>query len=219
MTAKSAIEESVPYLKITDSVGFALELMEEFKVEHLPVLDNKKLLGVVSEQQLLDSSEEVMLQEIGFPFTPIAINQNLHLFDAMRIGYESMSSILPVTNNKGEYIGLISPKSLLIKLSEFNFAKELGGIFIIETEAHDYSVAEIARLVESNKANILSLATAKLSDMGKIQVTIKVNTLDLTYILATFERYDYNIVAVFHQAEQIDQLKERYDSLMNYLNV
>lgn len=219
MTAKNAIEESIPYLKISDNVSFALELMEEFKVEHLPVLDGKKLLGVVSELQLLEVAEEMTLKDIKFPFTSISINEYLHLFDAMRIGYESKSSILPVCDQDGKYIGLISPKSLLIKLSEFNFATELGGIFIVEADANDYSVSEIARIVESNKANILNIATAKNSNPSRIQITVKVNTLDLTYILATLERYDYEIVAVFHQAEQIDQLKERYDALMSYLNV
>ena len=66
---------------------------------------------------------------------------------------------------------------------------------------------------------VLSVATAKTSDPQKIQVTLKVNTLDLSYILATFERYEYKIVSVFHQAEQIDQLKERYDALMSYLDI
>lgn len=219
MIAKYAIEESIPYLKITDEINFALDLMEEFKQEHLPVLKDKELVGVVSEQQLLEATDMETLADLVFPLIKIAVNENTHLFDAMKAGFESTSSVLPVVNENGKYIGLISPKSLLNKLSEFNFAKEIGGIFIIEVAANNYSLAEIARLVESNKASILSIATAKLSDIDNIQVTVKVNTLDLTYILATLERYEYNVTHVFHQAEQIDQLKDRYDSLMHYMNV
>lgn len=219
MIAKSAIEESIPYLKSTDNVAFALDLMEEFKLEHLPVIDGKKLVGVVSEQQLFDLDDTTLLSELPFPLIRISISEDAHIFDAMKAGYECKSSILPVTNAKGNYIGLISPKSLLIKLSEFNFVKEVGGIFILEVAVHNYSLAEIARIIESNKAAVLSVATAVMSDPQKIQVTLKVNTLDLTYILASFERYDYSIVQVFHQAEQIDQLKDRFDALMTYLNV
>ncbi|MEX0596141.1 MAG: CBS domain-containing protein, partial [Candidatus Paceibacterota bacterium] len=119
----------------------------------------------------------------------------------------------------GGYIVLISPYSLLIKLSEFNFVKEIGGIFVLEVAAHDYSLAEIARLVESNKAAVLSTFTSRLKDTDRIQVTVKVNTLDLTYIIATLERYNYTISYIFHQAEQVDQIKERYEGLMHYLNV
>lgn len=219
MIAKFAIEESIPYLKISDTVLFALDLMEEFKQEHLPVLNGKDLVGVVSEQQLLDADGIELLSELPFPLIKVAVNEQAHLFDAMKAGFESTSSVLPVVNDAGTYIGLISPKSLLIKLSEFNFVSELGGIFILEIDANNYSLAEIARLIESNKASVLSVATAKLENIDKIQVTIKVNTLDLTYIIASFERYEYHIAQIFHQAEQIDQLKERYDALMHYLNV
>jgi CBS domain-containing protein len=219
LIAKFAIEESIPYLKISDTLEFSLELMEEFKQEHLPVLKGKELVGVVSEQQLLDAINSETLEDMAFPLIKIAVNENAHIFDAMKAGFESSSSVLPVVNADGLYIGLISPKSLLNKLSAFNFAKELGGIFVLEVAAHDYSLAEISRLVESNKAAVLSIATSKLTDSDKIQVTVKVNTLDLTYIIATLERYDYNISHIFHQAEQIDQLQERYDGLMHYLNV
>jgi CBS domain-containing protein len=219
LIAKFAIEESIPYLKISDTLEFSLELMEEFKQEHLPVLKGKELVGVVSEQQLLDAINTETLEDMAFPLIKIAVNENAHIFDAMKAGFESSSSVLPVVNADGLYIGLISPKSLLNKLSAFNFAKELGGIFVLEVAAHDYSLAEISRLVESNKAAVLSIATSKLTDSDKIQVTVKVNTLDLTYIIATLERYDYNISHIFHQAEQIDQLQERYDGLMHYLNV
>ncbi len=219
MIAKNAIEESTPYLRITDSVQFAVELMEEFKQEHLPVLNGKELVGVVSEQQLIDTVGVDLLSELSFPLIKIAIKEHTHLFDAMKAGFESRSSILPVVNSEDNYIGLISPRSLLIKLSEFNFARESGGIFVLEIPAHDYSLAEISRIVESNKASVLSIATTTIEGSAELQVTVKVNTLDLTYIIATLERYNYTISNIFHQAEQIDQLKERYDALMHYLNV
>jgi CBS domain-containing protein len=217
--AKNAIEESTPYLRITDSVQFAVELMEEFKQEHLPVLNGKELVGVVSEQQLLDTVGVDLLSELSFPLIKIAVKEHTHLFDAMKAGFESRSSILPVVNSEDNYIGLISPRSLLIKLSEFNFARESGGIFVLEIPAHDYSLAEISRIVESNKASVLSIATTTIEGSAELQVTVKVNTLDLTYIIATLERYNYTISNIFHQAEQIDQLKDRYDALMHYLNV
>lgn len=219
MIAKFAIEESIPYLKLSDEIGFALDLMEEYKQEHLPVVKDKKLIGVISEQQLLDTTNEKKLADFKFPFTKIAVNENAHIFDAMKAGYECNSSVLPVVDDNEKYIGLISPKSLLIKLSEFNFVNEVGGIFVIELNSNDYSLAEISRLVESNKASILSIATAKLPDINKIQVTIKVNVLDLTYIIATLERYEYNITHIFQHAEQIEHLKERYNELMNYINM
>ena len=220
MIAKFAIEDSIPYLKPSDNIMFALELMEEFKVYHLPEVENQKLLGIVSEEQLLELDDTLIIDSLGFPLLKIAAQENLHIFDVMKLGFESTSSVLPVIDKDENYLGLISPKSLIENLHQYNFARETGGIFVLEVETINYSLAEITRLIESNKSMVLSVSTSPVNnDYSSIYVTIKVNTLDLTYILATFERYNYNITQVFHHAEQIDHLKERYDALMNYINV
>lgn len=220
MIAKYAIEESIPYLKPSDSVQFALDLMEEFKVYHLPVVEDLKLAGIVSEEQLLELDNEILISSLGFPLIRIAAQENLHIFDVMKLGFESTSSVLPVIDAQENYIGLISPKSLVESLHQYNFARETGGIFVLEVETINYSLAEITRLIESNKSMVLSVATSPVENgYESVYVTIKVNTLDLTYILATFERYEYKIAYIFHHAEQIDFLKDRYDALMNYINI
>lgn len=220
MIAKFAIEESIPYLKPTDNIHFALELMEEFKVYHLPVVENQKLVGIVSEEQLLELDDDLQLDALGFPLIKIAAQENLHIFDVMKLGFESTSSVLPVIDKNENYLGLISPKSLIENLHQYNFARETGGIFVLKVETLNYSLTEITRLIESNNSVVLSVSTSKVQDsIDHIYVTLKVNTLDLTYILATFERYNYNISYIFHHAEQIDHLKDRYDALMNYINI
>lgn len=220
MIAKQAIEESIPFLKLSDKVYFALDLLEEFKVFHLPVVDNKKLVGIVSEEQLLDVDADLLISQLEFPLIKVTANENLHIFDAMKLGFDSKSSVLPVIDSQENYIGLISPKSLLDQLDSFSFANETGGIFVLEVDTIQYSLAEITRIIESNKSMVLSVATSHVEDnIDKISVTIKVNTLDLTYILASFERYNYTITNIYHQAEQVDQLQERYDALMHYMNI
>lgn len=220
MIAKYAIEESIPFVKLTDKVYFVLDLMEEFKVFHLPVVNENKLVGTVSEEQLLDIDADLIIQDIEFPLTKVAVQEHFHIFDVMKLGYENNLSVLPVIDKDENYLGLISPKSLLGQLDQFSFAKETGGIFVLEIDTVQYSLAEITRIIESNKSMVLSVATSHVKDnIDKIDVTIKVNTLDLTYILASFERYNYTIKNVFHQAEQVDQLKERYDALMHFINI
>lgn len=220
MIARDAIEESIPFVKPTDNAYFVLDLMEEFKVFHLPVVEKNKLVGIISEEQLLEIDADLLIKELGFPLIKLAAQENLHIFDVMKLGYDTKSSVLPVIDKNEDYLGLISPKSLLEQLDQFSFAKETGGIFVLEIDIVQYSLAEITRIIESNKSIVLSVATAHLKDnIDKINVTIKVNTLDLTYIIASFERYNYVIKHVFHQAEQIDQLKERYDALMHFINI
>lgn len=220
MIAKLAIDDNIPYLKPTDTVSFALELMEEYKVYHLPIVENKNIKGIISEEQLIEQTTDILLSDLDFPLLQVVAQENLHLFDLMRLGYESTSSVMPIVDKEQQYLGLVSPKSLLEQLHQFNFSKEKGGIFVLEIKSIQYSLVEIARIVESNHSVILSVATTHLPhSIDDLLVTIKVNTLDLTYILASFERYNYNIVQVFHKAEQIDQLKERWEAFMHYISI
>ena len=52
MLIKDLITHEVPALKPVDTIEQALDWMEEFKVNHLPVLTSKKLTGIVSEEDL-----------------------------------------------------------------------------------------------------------------------------------------------------------------------
>jgi len=84
---------------------------------------------------------------------------------------------------------------------------------------HDYSLSEISRIVESNDAKILSLYISSHTDSTKLEVTIKINRTDLSAIIQTFNRYNYTIKASFHQSEYVDDLKDRFDSFMSFLNI
>ena len=56
-------------------------------------------------------------------------------------------------------------------------------------------------------------------DSTLINVVLKLNTIEIGPILQTFDRYGYSIQASFGNEENEEDLKERYDSLMNYLNI
>ena len=90
---------------------------------------------------------------------------------------------------------------------------------MLELNLHDYSLSEISRIVESNDAKILSLYISSHMDSTKLEVTIKINRTDLSAIIQTFNRYNYTIKASFHQSEYVDDLKDRFDSFMSFLNI
>jgi 3-dehydroquinate dehydratase len=94
-----------------------------------------------------------------------------------------------------------------------------GGIIILEMGFKDYSMSQIAQIIESDGAHLLSASISSTNDPQKIELTIKVDKVDLSRILASFYRYNYNVVASYHQSEHNDDLKNRFDSLMHYLNM
>ena len=83
----------------------------------------------------------------------------------------------------------------------------------------DYSLSEIAQIVESNNKKIINSFVNSFADSTKIEVTIKLNSTDIEDVLKTFIRYDYQIQASYTEVDLNDNLSDRYDSLMNYLNI
>jgi acetoin utilization protein AcuB len=220
MIAKNIISFEIPPLKTTDTGIKALTWMEEFKVSHLPVVENNEFLGLVSDADILD---------MNAPDTAIAANkialvrpfvlENDHIYEVLKVIIKMNLTVLPVLDTEENYTGIITLPSLVKAIGDMAAVKDPGGVIILEMNQHDYTLSEIARLVESNDAKILSCNVTSLSDSTGLEVTIKINKSDLSAILQTLTRFNYNIKASFHQGDFADEIKDRYDSFMNYLNI
>ena len=112
---------------------------------------------------------------------------------------------------------LISEAILPLQTSDAEYP---GGIIVLEMNSHDYSLAQIARIVEDNDAKILSSHVLSVAHSIKIEVTLKINRMDLTSIIQSFQRFGYVIKASVHGYNRNeDVLRDNYDQFMMYLNV
>lgn len=220
MLARELIKDVIPPLKITDTGERALAWMEEFRLRYLPVLRNQEFLGIISEADVLGLSDRKLpLEHFSLPLEKVFVYDNQHVYDAVKFISNYNFSIVPVLNNEQLYAGLISVMDVIDSFSEMYAVRVPGGIIQLEVNRNDYVLSEIAQIVESNDSSIMSLSADASPDQTKINVTIKVNNIDLTRILAAFYRYNYNVVAYYHQSEFSTDLQSRYDSFMNYLKM
>ncbi|HWY37171.1 MAG TPA: CBS domain-containing protein [Bacteroidia bacterium] len=220
MLISDLITHEVPALKPVDTIEQALEWMEEFKVNHLPLLTSKKLTGVVSEEDLHalhDNSGKIGDHQFRY-LRPI-IHPGQHAFDAIKMMSSLQLTLLPVLDDEDNYVGCITQKSVLDKMAGFSAVMEQGGIIELELNKNDYSLTQIASIVEGNDAKILSCYVTSLPDSTKIEVTLKINREDLTRILQTFNRYNYLVKASYHQAGYEDDLKNRFNEFMRFLDI
>jgi predicted transcriptional regulator len=220
MIAIELISEEIPPLKHTDSGDTALQWMEEFKVTHLPVLKNENFVGLVSETDIFDKGyPEKTLHELFVHLPRPYVKGNAHIYEVLhRVSLEHIS-IVPVLDDEENYLGCISQEKLVQKIAETGSIRENGGIIILEMNSIDYSLAQIAQIVEGESAKILSCFISSTPDSTKIEVTLKINQMELSRIIRSFERYDINVKASFQKSSHEDDLKNRYDELMKYLNI
>ncbi len=219
MIAKEIISDSIPPLKTSDTGQQALNWMNEFLVRHLPIVNNTQLLGLISDDEVLDMND--LNEPIGnysMKYTKPCIRQTAHLLDALRLFEELKISIVPVCDDESNYLGVITLQSLLGNFAKYSSIREPGGIIVLKMAINDYSLSEIARIVESSNASILTLFTTNHIDSTQLEVTLKINRDDVKDVIATFERFNYTISGYYHKSDMNDFLKDRYDSLMNYLN-
>ncbi len=218
MRAIELITDEIPPLTHTDSGEKALRWMDEFKVSHLPVLKHGNFVGVLSESDILDKLDLVEDLDKLFDHLPRPyVFANAHIYEVLAKMSEHRVSVLPILDETEKYLGCTTVYHLLTVIANTGSIKETGGIIVVEVNNNDYSMAQIAQIVESNNAKILSSYIMSSPDSTKLEVTLKINQIELTRIIRTFERYDYVIKASYQKSEGDDDIQQRYESLMNFL--
>lgn len=220
MIARELITDEIPPLKHTDTGEIALRWMDEFKVAHLPVLKHDNFVGLISESDILDRQHPEETLDKLFDHLPRPyVKENAHIYEVLYRIAEHKISVIPILAEDETYLGCTSIHHLITLIANTGSIREIGGIIVLEMNQNDYSLAQIAQIVESNNARILSSYIMSSPDSTKLEVTLKINQIELDRIIRTFERYDYVISASFQKSNFDDDLHQRYDALMNYLNM
>lgn len=220
MLAKDLITDEIPPLKTSDTGLMAINWMDEFKVSQLPIVNKHEYLGLISDTDILDlniTDEELGKNKLSLlrPF----VYESQHIYEVIKMVSSMKLTVLPVLNEHQHYVGLIPAVSLIQRFATLAATTEPGGLVVLEMNLHDYSMTQISQIIEGNDAKILSCYVNSVTDSTKIEVTLKLNKEDLSGILQTFYRYNYTVKASFHQSEFSNDLKNRFDSFMNYINI
>ncbi len=222
MVARRYIDRDIPVLKSSDTVSFAQEMMADYKTSQLPVVDDQQYKGILNEEladfDLLPADTKVASLELQHQ--KVFIPENYHFYEIARIASENLLKIIAVADKDHHYMGVVNVAKATLSFANKFADHPVGGVFVLSMNAIDYSLTEISRLVESNEAKILScFVETDQVDPNKLLVTLKVNTIDLTRIIATFERFEYNVTAKFHDKETRDYDSYRIDLLLKFLEI
>lgn len=220
MLARDLINGNIPRLRLQDSVSKALQLLNDFRISHLPVVSDDKFLGLVSEDDLLDAeAEKLNIEHLQDSFLKESIQGSVHFLNAVSSSIKNDITVIPVINNEDDFAGVITIPDLLKTLGNFAGANEIGGLIVIEMERSQFAISEISRIVESNDCTILHLNTTTDNITGFLTVTLHINNREIASVVSTFERYEYNVVYSFGSENFENQISSNYQNLMNYLDI
>lgn len=221
MLAKDLISDEIPALRTSDLAVEALNWMEVFRISHLPIVNNEEFLGLISETDIFDlNNPDEAIGNHKLSLSQPSVKCDQHIYEIMEVAARLKLTVVPVLDYNNKFLGVIQMTDLLHYFAKLSAIEKPGGIIVLETTQSDYSMTEISQIVESNDAKILSMYVNTLEDSTKLEITLKLNITDLTSIIQTFNRYEYDIKASFMEYDEQDDLyNDRYDQFMRYLSI
>jgi CBS domain-containing protein len=221
MVAKDLISDVIPSLKTSDSGQTALNWMEIFRISHLPIVNNLDFLGLISDTDIYDMNQpEEPIGNHSLTLLKPYVTTDQHLFEVIGLASRLKLTVIPVLDENSHYMGVITTTDLVRYLAGISSMDQQGGIIVLEVIERDYSLSQIAQIVESNNVKVLSMYITSPPESTRLEVTLKVNTNDLVSVIKTFERYNYDVKTWITSDDSMDRFySERFDLLMKYMNI
>ncbi len=221
MIAEELINHMIPPLKVTDDADKAIVWMEEFRCNHLPVVDKGHLLGFISEEIILESND-IGKNLADFPLVgkDCYVHLHSHFYDILKVAGDNKIQIVAVLSEVHQYLGLITVQDMMISFAQTASVQMQGSILVLSMDLIDYSLAEISRYVEENNAKVISSTmTEDPMDKGKIKLILKINQTDLKRVVATFERFNYRVIGRYQETKPEVDEKDKIEMLLRYLDI
>lgn len=203
----------------SDTIDFTLQKMSEYYLHQLAVVKDRVFYGIVTEEELLDQMDSSLpLDNVPMLYKPIFLFDYQHIYDALHNMAAYGYCFLPILNKNHEYLGVLTKQKLIEAINTL-FGNEEGAIIVLELGIRDNALSHVARIIESENVSILSTAVHQIPDSSKLEMTIKVNKTNISSVISSLWRNDYVVKATFRDGGSQSDLQERYDLLMNYLDL
>ncbi len=220
MLAIDLVSTIIQPVKMADTLQSAFQKMQELQVDHLPIVSENELEGLLSAADIAGSDDLTQtLGSIRIPLLLSFVYDHQHFFDVLTMMADQKLTLVPVIDHQKNYLGSVTQTELVEYCNRITSAGQPGGVIILEMNERELSMSEIAKIAESNNARILSYFTETSADSSQVLLTLKLNKTDISAILATFERFNYVIKLSFQPDNFKDDTQGRYESFMNYLNM
>lgn len=206
-----------PFLK-SEMVTEIQDFFAESNFSHFAVMDDCVFLGCISANDSETFDFGKTINDYRYTLEGFFVRENMIWLDVLEVFARNNANIVPILNDKNEYIGYYEITDVIKFLNETPFLKENGGVIVVEKLTVDYSMSQIAQIVETNNAKLLGLFVSEASN-DKVQVTVKTTLGSLNEIIQTFRRYNYDIVSEHEDDDYLNNLKERSEYLDKYLNI
>jgi len=220
MLASELLSSDFPVLNPEDSLDKAISIFHDHCICHIPVVSKNGLEGLLPIDLLLGiPTQGKLISDFKTDYIYSFVQPDQHGLNVFEIMAKHGLTAIAVLDENQHYMGIISMNKLVTRLCDFYSFKKVGGIIVIKVGMRDYDLSEISRIVESNNAKVLVLYLDADEENATYHITLKLDTIDLSHILATFERFQYEVEYNYPSSLEKDETRDRYDFLMKMFDI
>lgn len=212
------ISNEINALSVTDKIGNAQDIFLEYSFSHFPVLEDGVYIGCINAEDAELLEDNKTINDFRYNFERFFVRNTLNWLDVMEVFAKNEANLIPVLDETNKYVGYYEIDDIIKIFNDTPFLKEDGGVLVVEKGIRDYSMGEIAQIIESNNAKLLG-AFISYSDINKVQITVKMSLGGMNEIIQTFRRYNYEIISEHQEDAYLNNLRDRSDYLDKYLNI
>lgn len=218
MNLKQYIINDIKPIPINSKCRELHMLYNHLTYSHVPIIDNGVYLGCLSETDAYCFDSDKLISEYKYALDGFYVRSSTNWLDVLEAFAEYSTNIMPVLNEKNDYLGYYEINDIINLFGDTPFFSEPGGILVVEKGINDFSFSEVSQLVESNDGKLLGCFISKIEN-DVAQITLKIGNTTLNDIIQSFRRYSYNIISGHEEDTYIENLKDRSDYLNKYLNI
>ena len=221
MQAYQFINNMIPPLKITDKVKMGLSWMEEIRTNILPVVEGGVFKGLITDEMMYNLNDpELLIGEVDLDTVGCFVFRDKHIYDVLKVSSEFHLTMVAILDRENNYLGVVTIEDAIAAFADTISIQTEGGVLILSMLMTEYSLFDIARVIESENAKVLSsFITGDPLDENKIKVTLKIDKPELRHIKATLERFGYQVIDHYQEEVGISREQDRLGNLMRFLDI
>ncbi|HBV99523.1 MAG: acetoin dehydrogenase [Peptococcaceae bacterium BICA1-7] len=187
----------------------ALNTMKKNKIRQLPVVENNRLVGLVTERELLtvtpSPATTLSIYEMNYLLAkmvvkevmvknPVTVEPSSNIEDAALIMRDKKLGSLLVTEN-GKLVGIITQTDVFDKLISMFGLRKAGTRLVIETDDRVGALADIVDEVRNLGLNLVGVAIADKSDR-KVQIMLRISTADPGPLVKNIKEKGFTVTSI-----------------------
>jgi Mg/Co/Ni transporter MgtE len=215
---KDYITNDYKAIDTQETIGAVQDFFDDLTFSHFPIIEEGIFIGSIVADDIETFDIDKKVTDYRYTLEHFFARTNMIWLDVLEVFAKNHTNLVPILDENNKYVGYYEIADVIKFFHETTFLKEQGAIIIVSQNAVDYSMSQIAQIVESNNGKLLGLFISN-SDVNTVEVTIKITPGSLNEIIQTFRRYNYEIISEHNEDNYINILKERSDYLDKYLKM